>query len=163
MPVEAAIEDGQRKEPTAELRAEGEDNTPIALDEQSAEPIWKRTLDRLSGLVADSAAAANKLSVDAHGRLVASFPLSRKFSRDSCLRAPALSKIEAALADVCGAPVGLVLTTHDDPADAADAPAPRPTFKQQQAELTAQPFVQRAMELFDADSSRVRIVQAGGP
>ena len=92
---------------------------PIALDEHSAEPIWKRTLDRLTGLVADSAAAANKLSVDAQGRLVASFPESRKFSRDSCLRPANLSRIEAALAEVCGGRVGLVLTTHDDPADAA--------------------------------------------
>jgi hypothetical protein len=86
--------------------------------------------------------------------------MSRKFSRDSCLRQPALGKIETALAEVCGGRVGLVLTTHDDPADAAEPSAPRPTFTQQQAEMAAQPFVKKAMELFDVDPSRMRVVSS---
>jgi hypothetical protein len=54
--------------------------------------------------------------------------------------------------------VGLVLATHDEAAGAAE-PAPlRPTLKQQQAETAAQPFVKRAMELFDGDASRMRVV-----
>ncbi len=127
--------------------------------EHSVEPIWKRTLDRLTGLVADSAAAASKLSVDAQGRLVASFPTSRKFSRDSCLRPANLSRIESALAEVCGEPVALVLTTHDDPGGAA-APPPKPSSRELLAAVTAQPFVQRAIELFDADPARLRFVPA---
>ena len=87
---------------------------------QSAEPVWKRTLDRLTGLVADSAAAANKLSVDAQGRLVASFPDEPQVLPRLV---PAASQLwrrsRSALAEVCGGRVGLVLTTHDDPADAA--------------------------------------------
>lgn len=141
-------------EPGAEVRRAG-------LDADSVEPIWKRTLERLSGLVADSAAAANKLSVDSQGRLVASFPASRKFSRDSCLRQPALAKIEAALSEVCGGRVALVLTTHDDPADGVETAPTRTTFKQQQAEAVAQPFVQKAMELFNVDPSRVRVTSPG--
>jgi hypothetical protein len=77
------------------------------------------------------------------------------------LRQPALSKIETALSEVCGGRVGLVLTTHDDPADAMDSP-PRPTLKQQQAETASQPFVQRAIELFDVDPGRIRVVGADG-
>jgi hypothetical protein len=133
---------------------------PIALDDQSVEPVWKRTLERLTGLVADSAAAASKLSVDATGRLVASFPTSRKFSRDSCLRPANLARIESALADVCGRPVGLVLTTHDDPADASPAPPPKPTLRELQTTVAAQPFVQRAIELFDADPAKLRFAPA---
>ncbi len=151
-----------RGNPPAEPRAEGRASASMILDDQSAEPIWKRTLDRLTGLVADSAAAANKLSVDAQGRLVASFPVSRKFSRDTCLRSMNLSRIEAALTEVCGGHVGLVLTTHDDPADAAEPALVRPSLKQQQADATAQPFVRRAMELFDGDPSRMRVVPADG-
>jgi DNA polymerase-3 subunit gamma/tau len=139
--------------------AEASTAEPIALDAESVEPVWKRTLDRLTGLVADSAAAASKLSVDATGRLVASFPASRKFSRDSCLRPANLSRIESALAEVCGRSVGLVLTTHDDPADAAP-PLPKPTLREMQASVAAQPFVQRAMELFDADASKLRFAPA---
>jgi DNA polymerase-3 subunit gamma/tau len=135
----------------------------VTLDEQSIEPVWKQALDRLAGVAADCAAAASKLSVDGQGRLVASFPESHKFSRDTCLRPANLSRIEAALAEACGGHVGLVLTTHHDPDEAAAvAVSKRPTAKQQQADAAAEPFVQRAVELFDADSSRLRYVAPSG-
>jgi len=134
-------------------------SAPIALAEDSVEPIWKRTLDRLSGLVADSAAAASKLSVDGAGRLVVSFPESRKFSRDSCLRPANLSKIESALAAVCGGRVPLVLATHSDPADAAPA-APKPSARQALAAVAQQPFVRRAMDLFGADGTQIKYIPA---
>jgi DNA polymerase-3 subunit gamma/tau len=131
----------------------------VTIDADSAEPLWKRTLDRLTGLVADSAAAANRLSVDPQGRLVASFPTSHKFHRDNCQRPANLPKIEAALAEVCGGRVGLVLTTHDEPAAASsEISPPRPSAKQQLMEAAAQPFVKKAMELFDGDPSRMRII-----
>jgi hypothetical protein len=88
--------------------------------------------------------------------------MSRKFSRDSCLRPANLSRIETALADVCGGHVGLVLTTHDDPADADESVPVRPSLKQQQADAAGQPFVRRAMELFDVDGRSVRVVTAEG-
>jgi DNA polymerase-3 subunit gamma/tau len=157
---DSAIQSDAKSEfaPPAEPGAEAAAGEPVALDPQSVEPIWKRTLDRLTGLVADSAAAASRLSVDGQGRLVASFPTSRKFLRDSCLRQPALGRIESALAEVCGGRVGLVLTTHEEaPGEAAAAPA-RPSAKQQLMEASNQPFVKRAMELFEADPSRMRVV-----
>jgi DNA polymerase-3 subunit gamma/tau len=132
----------------------------VTLDEQSIEPVWKQTLERLTGVAADCAAAASKLSVDRQGRLVASFPESQKFARDNCLRNA--SRIEAALAEVCGGRVGLILTTHDDPNAVAAAAPKRPSAKQQQAEASAEPFVQRAVELFDADPSRLRYVAPSG-
>jgi DNA polymerase-3 subunit gamma/tau len=155
--ADAAPEKSPPAEPVAPIQRTI-DTTPVALDPQSVEPIWKRTLDRLTGLVADSAAAASRLSVDSQGRLVASFPTSRKFLRDSCLRQPALGRIESALAEVCGGRVGLILTTHDEaPGESAAAPA-RPSAKQQLMEASNQPFVKRAMELFEADPSRMRVV-----
>jgi DNA polymerase-3 subunit gamma/tau len=132
------------------------DAAVVVLDADSAEPIWKQMLDRLSGMVAENAAAANRISVDGAGRLVASFP--KEFFRKECQRN--LARIQAALASICGGQVGLVLATHDEPETAA--PAPRPTLKQQQLEMAAQPFVQRAMELFEGDPSRVRVVPPGG-
>jgi DNA polymerase-3 subunit gamma/tau len=124
----------------------------VKLDADSAEPIWKQTLDRLTGMVAESAAAANRISVDAAGRLVASFP--NDFYRKECQRN--LARIQAALASICGGQVALVLATHEE---ASPTPAtPRPTAKQQQMEIAAQPFVQKAMELFDGDPNRMRVV-----
>jgi hypothetical protein len=135
----------------------------VTLDASSIDSVWRQTLERLAGLVADSAAAVNKLSLDAQGRLVASFPESHKFSRDTCQRPANLSRIESALAEVCGGRVPLVLATHADPQAAAAAPTPaRPTHKQQQAEVAATPFVQKAMELFDGDPGKLRIAASGG-
>jgi DNA polymerase-3 subunit gamma/tau len=135
----------------------------VTLEEQSIEPIWKQTLERLTGVAADCAAAASRLSVDGQGRLVASFPESHKFSRDTCLRPANLSRIEAALAEVCGGRVALVLATHQDPDEGVAAPIPKRTSaKQQQADAAAEPFVQRAVELFNADLGRLRYVAPSG-
>jgi DNA polymerase-3 subunit gamma/tau len=149
-------------DPSAAPEAEVAKSAPVALDEDSVESIWSNTLNRLAGLVADSAAAANKLSVDAQGRLVASFPESHKFSRDTCQRPTNLSRIESALAEVCGGRVPLVLATHADPQAARAAAPVRTTHKQQQAEIAATPFVQKAMELFDGDPSKLRLATPGG-
>jgi DNA polymerase-3 subunit gamma/tau len=158
LPVDSvAAENPSRSSPPAEpVASRTEANPPMALDEQSVEPIWKQTLERLTGSLFDSAAAAN-ISVDSSGKLVASF--SNDFFRKECQRN--LDRIQAALAEICGRRVGVTLTTHTDPA--GPAPAARPTAKQQQAEIATQPFVKRAMELFDADPSRVRIVPTGAP
>jgi DNA polymerase-3 subunit gamma/tau len=131
------------------------------LDAESVEPIWKQALERLTGVTADCAACANKLSVDAQGRLVASFPESQKFSRDTCLRPTNLSRIESALSEVCGGRIGLLLTTHHDPSDAAASPpsaGSRSSAKQQYVDVAADPFVQRAVELFEGDPGRLRYV-----
>jgi hypothetical protein len=156
----AASPSGDADDPPAEPGAEGA--ATIALDEQSLEEIWKQALDRLMGMVVDHAGAASRLALDAQGRLVASFPKSLKFHRD-CLGPPAIAKIEAALAAVCGRPVTVALAIHDDPADALEAAAARPSPKQQQAEVLGQPFVRRAMELFDVDPSRARLLQPQAP
>jgi DNA polymerase III subunit gamma/tau len=156
-PTSARAEADPRPEAGA---AERSPQARVTLDEQSLEPLWKQTLERLAGIAADCAAAATKLSVDAQGRLVASFPESQKFARDSCLRPANLSRIEAALTEVLGGRIGLVLTTHNDPTEAA-APAgqkQRPHPKQQQVDAAADPFVQKAAELFEADTSRMRYI-----
>ncbi|RIK87967.1 MAG: DNA polymerase III subunit gamma/tau [Planctomycetota bacterium] len=139
-------------EPPAAVRAR--------LSPESVEAVWREAVARLSGIAADCAAVATRLSVDAQGRLVASFPEGQKFARDACLRPANLSRLEAAVAEVAGGRVGVVLTTHHDPRESAAAAPRRPSPKQLQADVAAEPFVQRAMELFDGDASRLRYVAA---
>jgi hypothetical protein len=95
--------------------------------------------------------------------LIVSFPESQKFNRDRCQRPANLSRIEAALCEVLGSRTGLVLTTHDDPAGIPAAQTTqRPSPKKQQADAAAEPFVQRAVELFDADPGRLRYIAPTG-
>src|SRR5690606_2128424 len=128
------------------------------------EELWQAALERLPGITADCAAAATRVYVDGQGRLVASFPECHKFSRDTCLRPMNLNRLEAALAEVAGGRVAVVLTTHHDPQEEAVVAQPsRISPKRQQADATAEPFVQRAIELFDADPSRLRFVAPPEP
>ncbi|MBA4106182.1 MAG: DNA polymerase III subunit gamma/tau [Pirellula sp.] len=136
---------------------------PVLVEAAAAERVWREALERLetiSGVVAASAHEATQITADGQGRLVVSFPESKKFMRESCLRPQNLSRLEAALEQVCGGRVILVLATHPDPADSAvnaAAPAP-PNPKQQQASAAADPFVKRAVELFEGDPERLRYV-----
>jgi hypothetical protein len=133
-------------------------NGPVLVDAASAEGVWRRALECVTGFVGEFAATATKISADDQGRLIVSFPESQKFNRDTCLRPANLSKLDAALEQVCGGRVGMTLVTHPDPVGSAPAaPAARPNPKQQHAEVAADPFVMRAVELFDGDPERLRI------
>ena len=55
-----------------------------------------------------------------------------------------------------GQRITVVLATHEEE-DAAPA-VPPPSRRQQQATAAAQPFVQKAIQLFDADESRLRYI-----
>jgi DNA polymerase III gamma/tau subunit len=135
----------------------------VRVEAGDAERVWQEALAQLestSGVVAAAAHEATQIRADGQGRLVVSFPESMKFMRESCARPQNLSRIEAALQQACGGRVLLTLATHPDPAGATtrvDAPA-RPNPKQQQASAAADPFVKRAVELFDGDSDRLRYV-----
>ena len=160
-PVQSsAAEEHPRAEPRARVREDGE---LVRVQATDAERVWQEALAQLestSGVVAAAAHEATRITADGQGRLVASFPESMKFMRESCARPQNQSRIEAALQQVCGGRVMLTLATHPDPAGAVarvDAPA-RPNPKQQQASASADPFVKRAVELFDGDSDRLRYV-----
>lgn len=128
--------------------------TPLSAD--NAEEIWKQALDSLTGIVADHAAAADEVSVDQEGRLAVSF--TESFHREICERPGNRSRLETALESVCGTKVPLQLRTSTR-VDAAEKPAPpRASRRQQQLEIASQPFVQKAMELFDGDPARLRYV-----
>ncbi len=126
------------------------------LSAEHAEEIWKRALDSLSAIVADHAAEADEVSVDDGGRLVVSF--TEGFHRDFCERAGNRSRLESALQSVCGVQVPLVLQSHKRTDSAEKQPPPRRSRRQQQQEIATQPFVQKAMELFDGDPARLRYV-----
>jgi DNA polymerase-3 subunit gamma/tau len=122
---------------------------------------WTEAVGRLSGMVADHAAAATQVEVDARGTLVVSFPESLKFSRDACGRPANLARISQCLQEVHGGPVTLELRTHSDPEGAGGVSNPAKTRRERQQEIAARPFVRNALELFDADATRMRYVPPG--
>ncbi|NOZ41322.1 MAG: DNA polymerase III subunit gamma/tau [Planctomycetes bacterium] len=147
-------DDTARAEPSNSTAAVAAAKTPLSAD--NVEEIWKQVLNSLSGMVMDHAAEADKISIDDKGQLTISF--SEGFHRDICERPANRSRLDQALEEVCGTKVGFTFRTHQR-TDAAVKPVTRaPSKRQQQAEISTQPFVQRAMELFDGDPSRLRYV-----
>ncbi|MCA9258657.1 MAG: hypothetical protein KDA61_05635 [Planctomycetales bacterium] len=124
---------------------------------------WQGALSRLTGMIAEHAAAATRFSTDAAGRLVASFPQSRQFSRDACARPANHSKIGEALSEACGRQVTFSLETHEGDEDRTLQIQSVATIRQRQEDVVAQPFVQRAIELFQVDATRVKYIPPRPP
>ena len=80
------------------------------------------------------------------------------FVRGQCEKPAKRDLFEAALGNVTGGHVALVFQARKrvDPPTAVAAPAA--VRRQQQADVAAQPFVKRALELFDGDPHRIRYV-----
>ena len=139
--------------------------TPAAGDAEWGDPaaVWRDAAQRLTGLLAEQAAAASRFRFDGSGRLVASFPESMKFSRDALSRPGHAARLSEALQAAAGRPVRYLLETHPDASGDAPRAVPPASRRQLQAEVAQRPFVRRAMELFQADESRLRYVPPQSP
>jgi DNA polymerase-3 subunit gamma/tau len=131
----------------------------VAITADNVEEIWKKALGHLAddSMIADFATEVSDVAVDAGGRMVLTFP--NDLLRAQCEKPAKRSHFEAALANVTGGPVPLVFQTRrrvDAPAAAAVPTAT--TRRQQQADVAAQPFVKKALELFDGEPHRIRYV-----
>ena len=127
----------------------------------NVEEVWKQVLNSLSGMVMDHAAEAEEIAVNDNGQLTISF--SEDFHRDICERPANRARLEQALQEVCGSQVGFVFRTHQRTDTPAKPVARAPSKRQQQVEISTQPFVKRAMELFDGDPGRLRYVPPSDP
>ena len=152
----AAVTKNVAAGPTVTEQAIPAASTATHLSTENVEEVWKQVLNTLTGMVTDHAAEADDVSVDETGRLVVSF--GESFHRDICERPTNRSRLEEALQTVCGQKIGVVLKTHLR-ADVAAKPVVRaPSRRQQQAEIATQPFVKKALELFNGDPDRLRYV-----
>lgn len=140
-------------EATVQTSPPTEDN-PLTAD--NVEEIWKQVLGVLNGMVTDHAAEADEISLDDRGRLSISF--GESFHRDFCEKPVNRTRIDQALQSVCGSKVNFVLKTHQRSDTPKKAATPPPSRRQQQANIATEPFVRRALELFDGDPSRLRYV-----
>ncbi len=149
MPVteEVALTNGHTTEPVAEVEK-------VELVVENVAQIWQRALASLTGIVAENASHVDEVTLDPTGRMQVKF--SEPFYRDACERPANRARLESALESVCGRRVPLIFQASPR----VDAPvasvAPPPSRRQQQADVAAQPFVKKALELFDGDPHRIR-------
>jgi DNA polymerase III subunit gamma/tau len=130
----------------------------VSLTTDNAQQVWQQALGLLSAdsMTSDFAGEVSEVSVDEMGRLVLVF--SSDFARNQCEKPARREHFEAALASVTGGQVGLVFQARKRVDAPATVVAPAVTRRQQQADVAAQPFVKKALELFDSDPHRIRYV-----
>jgi DNA polymerase III subunit gamma/tau len=130
----------------------------IGVSPENVQQIWQQALGLLStdSLISDFAEQVSEVNVDELGRLVLVFP--NDFVRSQCEKPAKRDLFEAALANVTGGRVPLVFQSRKRVDAPAAAAAPVASRRQQQADVAAQPFVKKALELFDGDPHRIRYV-----
>jgi hypothetical protein len=148
-PPEVAATNDHKPEPAVSVPA-------VALTADNVEQVWKQALDSLTGIIAENASHVDEVSLDATGRLQITF--SNTFYRDACERPANRARLEAALAEACGQRVPLVFQARQRVDAPAAAAPPAPSRRQQQADVAAQPFVKKALELFDGDPHKIRYI-----
>jgi hypothetical protein len=127
------------------------------LNDLSAAALWQRAVVELGDTVAGSAAHADRIVAGGDDLIVASFPAAYSFCRDVCERPEMRSRLERALSQAHGGNIRLKLNVHDDvPANREPARPLRTSRREQLAEVSEQPFVRRAMEVFDVPAGQFR-------
>lgn len=131
----------------------------VSLTNQNVQGIWKQALESLSSdsLILDLVEQLEEVCLDEAGRVVLVFP--NDLLRGQCEKPARRSVLESAIEDVTGCKVSLVFQTRkriDGPTQTGASPVN--LRRQQQTDVAAQPFVRKALELFDGDSQGMRYI-----
>jgi DNA polymerase III subunit gamma/tau len=135
----------------------------VRITSDNVAQVWQEALSYLSadGLVSDFAEQIHEVSIDEQGRLVLVFP--NDLARAQCEKPSKREHFESALAKSTGGKVSLVFQSRKRiEAAASPPPAPAASRRQQQADVAAQPFVKKALELFEGDPHRIRYIPPAG-
>jgi len=127
----------------------------MVLTDDSAEQIWRQTLQSLGDVTEELGTCYERVAISAPNRLVVSFKAGYTLQKESCERPERKSRLESALSEITGQTMRLDLELLSD--DKETKPA-APTVKsrtQQIQEAQQQPFVRQALELFEAEILRV--------
>jgi DNA polymerase-3 subunit gamma/tau len=152
--------------PTLGIKKKSESSTPpltpaelpvakaaLPLSEATALEVWRRALERISGMTAEHARQFDSLAFVPPNRLVICFKSGYAVSKEWCDRTEQIARLEKALAEVAGCPVRVEFTlAADEPA----AAAPRAvSHRQRLLDASQHPLVRRAGELFGAQPINV--------
>ncbi len=133
---------------------------PIALNEETLQAAWKKMTASLEGLLASQVEVAHSVHLADDGSVVVGFAASDQFSKDMCENPMNRTLLEESLAAEVGGAVPLKFAI-DKGAVGTATTTPKPpraaSRRQLQAEVAERPFVARAMELFAADPSKLRV------
>jgi DNA polymerase-3 subunit gamma/tau len=132
-------------------------HAPANLDlaPEAALALWNQAAEQLGGLAGEKARQATVATLAAPDQLVVAFPKQYNFCKQFCERPETMRQLVDTLSQLAGGAVRLALQSIDDGL-AKPVEAARPTSNRQRMyEVCRQPFVRRAMEVFDAIAERL--------
>jgi DNA polymerase-3 subunit gamma/tau len=126
------------------------------LTPETAETIWKQVLSKLGDMTADMAGYYDHVAIPAPDRLVVKFREGYTLQKESCETPDRKAALEKAMSRAVGRPVRIDL---DVIPDAKPAVTKTPTVSRMQLvrEKEKDPLVQQAIEIFDAEVTRVDV------
>jgi DNA polymerase-3 subunit gamma/tau len=133
-------------------------STPLTAE--SVATVWQNALRGIDGLIADNAALAHRVTLGSDGALELVFAPDNEFSKDICDTPANKSQIEQAIEATVGARVAVRPVVDKQLArSAAVVETAKPKSRRElNSEVVERDFVKQAMELFDVDLSRLKII-----
>lgn len=117
-------------------------------------------IGNMEGLLAMQAEQAHSVALDGESRVLVRFAASDQFCLDMCQQPANVQTLERSLAEQLG--TGVSLKFEIDHSVKVDRPEAKPkrviSQRQLQSEVAERPFVVRAMELFNTDISKLKVI-----
>ncbi|QDU58121.1 DNA polymerase III subunit gamma/tau [Aeoliella mucimassa] len=140
---------------------------PVSLTNESVKQAWRTMADDLGMILTTHAEAAHDVRLsDDNNSVVVSFAPGARLSKSQCEIPENRSSLENSMAQQLGCSVALKFEVDEsaktpDNGNAA-APPPRAVSRRQlQTEVAERPFVAKAIELFAADPTKLRVTPPG--
>ena len=165
---EAARATPAKSKPTAKKKTDGVSTAPpdrpepasapaaaTALSAESVPLVWKKMLANLGDMTAEQASFSDRIAISAPNELVVSFRAKYNSHKAFCDRPEPRAKLERAFASATGQTIRIRFETLDDE---VGSEVPRPTtvsYKERMRQAMSEPMVRQAMELFEAQVTRV--------
>jgi DNA polymerase-3 subunit gamma/tau len=137
--------------------AEGDDSqaSRTELNDESAEGLWKQVLEQLGDMTADFASHYDHVAISAPDSLVVHFREGYTLHKEACEQPDRKAQLEKTMARLVGRQVRIDMAVVAEPN--RPAPPPARSLFQLKREKEADPFVRQAVELFDAQVTKVDV------
>ncbi|TWT88955.1 DNA polymerase III subunit tau [Pseudobythopirellula maris] len=129
------------------------------IDNNLAATLWRQASEAVGGLAATFASSASRVEVGAGDRWTVVF--SDAMSKEQCEQPARRTELNTALARSAGRKIELTLQI-DPTAAPPPEPAARVSPREKRAQVAEQPFVRRALELFESEPERLRYTPPKG-
>lgn len=128
----------------------------VEFSAENVKKIWSAALEELSDMASDFAGQASEVAISAPNVLAVRFLSRYNTSKTYCERPERREKLEKVVSEIVGKKIHLdfSILRNDD----AHEPIPQPTVKNNQQlkrEITSHPMVEAAVEIFDAQVSKI--------